>query len=195
MKKDFAYKIFDTVSKITLILLTVAALMLLFFLIQSKVNGRDPSINGYQMYMVMSGSMSPAVNTGSLVVVKPVDLEEIKPQDIITFRGEIERENITTHRVVEIHKEDKLFFRTRGDANEVEDPMPVSANQIIGKVILSIPYGGYVFHFARSQTGIITIFLLLIIFTFVELVKTLCAERKIDKAINQKKEVDTKEKG
>lgn len=194
MKKNAAYKATDLLTKVILTLLTLVALSLLFFLVQSRVSGRVPSVGGYQMYIVMSGSMSPAVNTGSLVIVKPVNPEDIRPKDIITFRGEIESENITTHRVVEIDKNPELFFKTRGDANEVDDPMPVSANQFIGKVVYSIPYAGYAFYFARSRNGIIALLGVLIAFISLELIRTLWAERKKDNAkIEKDEEVVVKE--
>lgn len=186
MKKSAAYKVTDLLTKVILTLFTLVALSLLFFLVQSRVSGRVPSVAGYQMYIVMSGSMSPAVKTGSLVIVKPMDPEEIRPKDIITFRSEIESENITTHRVVEIDKNVELFFKTRGDANEVEDPMPVNANQVIGKVVYSIPYAGYTFYFARSRNGIITILAVLITSISLELIRTLRAERKKNKQKTEK---------
>ncbi|WP_296971776.1 signal peptidase I [Tepidanaerobacter sp. EBM-38] len=194
MKMHVSYRIMDLLMKTILILLTLVALSLLFFLVQSKVSGRVPSIGGYQMYIVMSGSMNPAVKTGSLVIVKPLDPEEIRPKDIITFKSEIESENITTHRVVEIDKSAELFFRTRGDANEVDDPMPVSASQVIGKVVYSIPYAGFAFHFIRSQNGIITLLVVFIIFISAELIKTLWVERKKNKQkIEKNMEVVIKE--
>ncbi len=39
---------------------------------------------GYQMYTVLSGSMSPAIETGSIAVVKPVAPESIQVGDVIT---------------------------------------------------------------------------------------------------------------
>ncbi len=194
MKKSAVYKATDFLTKIILISLTFVALSLLFFLVQSKVSGRAPSVGGYQMYIVMSGSMSPAVKTGSIVIVKPMDPEEIKLRDIITFRGEIEGENITTHRVVEIDNNAEISFKTKGDANEVEDPMPVSGNQLIGRVVYSIPHVGYAFYFARSRNGVIALLVILIAYISLELVKNLWPGRKkIGENVEKDKGVGVKE--
>ena len=85
-------------------------------------------------YTVMSGSMSPALNPGDLIIVKKVDLEEIDIGDMVTVKP---KEFIYTHRVVE-KINGKL--RLKGDANEDPDPNLVEPSQIIGKVILVFPF-------------------------------------------------------
>ncbi|MGB4126381.1 MAG: signal peptidase I, partial [Dethiobacteria bacterium] len=81
------------------ILLIAMVLLLAFFLLQSRLTGTEPSIVGHKIYIVMSGSMEPAVKMGGVVVVQPLPAEEVQPGDIITFRGENSR-SLTTHRVV-----------------------------------------------------------------------------------------------
>jgi signal peptidase len=45
------------------------------------------------------------------------------------------------HRIITITQEDgEFFFITKGDNNTSEDKTPVSEQQLIGKVILKIPY-------------------------------------------------------
>ncbi|MCJ7806848.1 MAG: signal peptidase I, partial [Clostridia bacterium] len=79
----------STFLKIAGNVLTASLLVLLitlsFFLIQSKINGGTPALAGYKMYVVLSGSMNPAFNTGSLVFVKSTDPVNITEGDIITF--------------------------------------------------------------------------------------------------------------
>lgn len=85
-------------------------------------------------YTVMSGSMSPALSPGDLVIVKgeePIDIG-----DMVTVES---GEFIFTHRVVEVLDGDR--FRLKGDANEEPDQGLVEASQIIGKVVLVIPFG------------------------------------------------------
>lgn len=181
MRKSAAYKIIDYLTTIIITLLVVTALISLFFLIQSRIRGQTPSLGGYQMYVVMSGSMSPAVETGSLVFVKPLDADEIKVQDIIVYRSTVDKNSTTTHRVVTKGWEDETVFTTKGDANQVRDPLPVGAHQLIGKVVFSVPYAGYLLYFAGPQKGKITLLGILLIFVSVELAKTLLGERKKEK--------------
>lgn len=101
---------------------------------------------GESSYMVMSGSMSPALRPGDLVIVKgeePIDIG-----DIVTVES---GEFTYTHRVVEKLEGD--MFRLKGDANEEPDPNPVEASQIVGKTVFIIPLGflyspfGYILSF------------------------------------------------
>jgi len=85
-------------------------------------------------YTVMSGSMSPALNPGDLIIVRRVDPEDIEVGDLVTVKSE---DVIFTHRVVE--KIDERF-RLKGDANEDPDPNLIEPSQIVGKVILVFPF-------------------------------------------------------
>jgi signal peptidase I len=136
-------------------LLLIIMVGLSFFLIQSRLGGGSPAIAGYQMYVVLSGSMNPAFNTGSLVFVKPTEPLEIAEGDIITFSSSGDATRLTTHRVVGLNMDDGLSFITRGDANNVNDPSPVPAENVVGRVTGSVPYIGYLFGFAQTRQGLI----------------------------------------
>ncbi len=126
-----------------------------FFLIQSRISGGSPAVAGYQMYVVLSGSMNPAFNTGSLVFVKPTEPTEIVEGDIITFSSSSDANRLTTHRVVGLNWDNGLSFITRGDANNVNDPSPVPSENVVGRVTGSVPYIGYLFGYAQTRQGLI----------------------------------------
>jgi signal peptidase I len=107
------------------------------------------------MYVVLSGSMNPTFDTGSLVFVKPTDPSAIAEGDIITFSSSGDASRLTTHRVVGINRENEINFITRGDANNVNDPNPVPAENLVGRVTGSVPYIGYLFGFAQTRQGLI----------------------------------------
>ena len=87
-------------------------------------------------YVVMSGSMEPTIPTGSIVVVDGRKKER-KPGDIITYRrGSV----VVTHRIVKKREEG---YCTKGDSNEEDDAGIVSEGQIIGNVIMVLPWIGY----------------------------------------------------
>lgn len=136
-----------------LLLLMMATLSI--FLIQSRISGGAPQVAGYQMYIVLSGSMNPEFDTGSLAFVKETPPEQIVVGDIITFRSSSGSDSLTTHRVVEVMREQGLQFVTRGDANNVNDPNPVPAENIVGRVTGSVPYLGYLFNFVQTRQGLI----------------------------------------
>lgn len=115
------------------------------------------STGSAHLLTVLSGSMSPAVNPGDVVVISNVNPDEIKVNDIITFKKD--DKFIFTHRIVEVKKENPVQFRTKGDANEEADAGFVTSEEVLGKVILTIPKLGYLRNFVRSFLG----FMLLIV--------------------------------
>ena len=56
---------------------------------------------GYDAYSVVSGSMEPAIPTGSLVYVQEAAPEDMEKDDVIAFYGAKDSNAIITHRVVE----------------------------------------------------------------------------------------------
>ena len=136
-------------------ILLVLMLTLSFFLVQGRYTGGVPEVFGHKLYVVLSGSMNPAFDTGSLVLVRHTEPELIEKGDIITFSSGAGGGTPTTHRVVDIQNDGDLAFVTRGDANNVNDPNPVPAEQVIGRVRGFLPYLGYLMGFARTRTGMI----------------------------------------
>lgn len=114
-----------------------------------------PIDNNYSLKMVLSGSMNPAVKTGSIVMVKPA--QDYKIGDIISFNLGKEERDLTTHRIV---GEKEQGFITQGDANNVADTNSVKKEQILGKVVLTVPYAAYAANFARSKFGLIILILI-----------------------------------
>ena len=102
-----------------------------------------PKAFGFQMYTVISGSMEPAIPTGSLVYVRYEEPDTIVKDDVIAFYSNNADGSIITHRVVS-------KFITKGDANEEKDMNPIPYNNYIGKVKLSVPVVGGI---AQAATG------------------------------------------
>lgn len=135
----------------------VIAIVFIFMVISILNN---VGLLGYKFYDVLTGSMSPTINPGSLIIVKEIDDEEIKEGDIITFKGS-STSNLTTHRVVEIiEKNNNIKFQTKGDANDVLDPMLIDGNLLAGKVVFDIPYMGKVMSFINQYRVVIVILII-----------------------------------
>ncbi|MFB6123958.1 MAG: signal peptidase I [Haloferacaceae archaeon] len=115
------------------------------------------TVGADESYVVLTGSMTPAIDPGDVVIVTAADPATIRVDDVITYqrgRGEIP----VTHRVVEVMDgEDGLSFQTRGDANEDADAAPVPAANVVGVVTLTIPYVGHVVSFVNSQYGFLAL--------------------------------------
>lgn len=143
-------------------------------------------IDGYNFYVVMSGSMEPAVKTGSIVGVKEED--EYKLDDIITVKMENDPSQTYTHRIIEV-KDDS--YRTKGDANDTADGDPAFKENVIGKVFANIPYIGYVVNFAKQPTGFILMVILptiIIVALEINSIKDTISETVKKKQLNSTKE-------
>ncbi len=110
---------------------------------------------GLQVFTVLSGSMEPTYHTGSLIYVKKVDPYTIREGDPITFL--LDENTVATHRVVEVIPDEEdstvVRFRTKGDANDVEDGSLVHYKNVIGTPVFSIPYLGYVANYIQNPPG------------------------------------------
>jgi signal peptidase len=107
---------------------------------------------GDDSYVVLSGSMEPAIGTGDSVVVRSVDPETVEVGDVVTVRTGDGAP--TTHRVVErLDTGEGPQFRTKGDANAEPDGEPVAASRILGTVVLTIPLVGYVLEALGTPFG------------------------------------------
>lgn len=154
--RKWAVRILKVIGNIVFAFFMLLAVFLLFCLAQSKITGGAPKIAGHYALVVLSGSMSPTFDTGSVVFVKPVSADEIQKGDVITFRGFAGSDAFTTHRVVEIHQAaDGPTFTTKGDANRTDDPDPTPGRDLIGKAGFSIPFLGYFMNFSQTRYGLL----------------------------------------
>lgn len=134
-------KIWNTITTLLVILVIALALLL-----------AGARIFGLQVYTVLSGSMEPAYQTGSLIYVRPVEPEGITVGEPITF---VLNESLTvaTHRVIEIDAQNQRFY-TKGDANDAADGAPVHFKNLIGTPIFTIPYLGYIANYVQHPPGL-----------------------------------------
>lgn len=134
-------KIWDKVTTALVVLVVISAV----FLMGSR-------LLGYQVYNVVSPSMTPTFCVGDLIYVKTVDPDAVKVGDPITFVLN-EELVVATHRVVRIDTENRHFY-TKGDANETADIAPVHFNNLIGIPQFSIPLLGYVSDYIQHPPGL-----------------------------------------
>jgi len=109
-------------------------------------------------YTVMSGSMSPTLKPGDLILVKQTSPAAVEMDDIVTVKYET---RVFTHRVFEKKFEDGIYlFKTKGDANEDPDPSWWNASQIMGKTVFVIPLGHLYSPYGYTLSFLVPCFLL-----------------------------------
>lgn len=136
-------------------ILIFIVMMIGIVFIQSKMNpNKTPSILGYKPFIVLSGSMETEIYKGDLVVVKNVDAETLKKNDVIAFRDN--EDYVVTHRIVEVINENgKLKFITKGDNNNTNDFDYVEISDVEGVYKFKIPDLGNVLLFLQKPTTLI----------------------------------------
>jgi signal peptidase len=106
-----------------------------------------------ELYVVRSGSMTPALPVGSVVFVRHTAAADVLVGDVITFRGE--NDTVITHRVVAQPTDTTAAFQTKGDASDAVDPFTVPAERIIGEAELVVPVAGAVLLMLGTTVGVI----------------------------------------
>ena len=116
-------------------------------------------VGGDDTYIVTSGSMSPTIETGDVIVTQDISPGEIETGDVVTFHdGSSADSGYVTHRVVDIVDEDgERYFELQGDANDNPDEGLVPAEYAQGDLHWHIPYLGYLLLFARSSLGLLVL--------------------------------------
>lgn len=127
-------KVFEIIKKIIvnliIFILGIIAIISIWGFIQLDVQHKEYiNIFGYSVLSTETGSMSPTIEKGDIVIIKIGD--EIKENDIITYK----KENVLiTHRIVKIEGDSII---AKGDYNNTEDD-PIKKDEIIGKTVLII---------------------------------------------------------
>jgi len=137
-------------------ILNVLSLVLLIALVVPFVIYGAPGVIGAEYsFVVLTGSMAPAIDPGDVVVVADRDPATIERGDVITFvRGT--EETPVTHRVVGVDETDAgVSFETKGDANSDVDASPVPAANVLGVVIMTIPFLGYAVQAVSAPIGFV----------------------------------------
>ena len=123
-----AKKIISKTITIFLAIFTFLVMSLAIYnFISVKIFNKDyPNLFGYTFFEIVSGSMSPTIEKGDMILVK-LD-SEYNVGDIVSYK---DNDSIITHRIVE--KNDS-YYVTKGDANNTLDN-PIKEEQIIGKTV------------------------------------------------------------
>ncbi|OGM38597.1 signal peptidase I, partial [Candidatus Woesebacteria bacterium RIFCSPHIGHO2_12_FULL_40_20] len=129
-------------------------------------------------YIVQSGSMEPAIKTGSIVISSPAPI--YSPGEVVTYRQTPGSKTLITHRIEARFFPEGLdkdpVYLTSGDANEDFDTNKVTQDQVVGKVVVILPYFGYLANFAKQPFGFILLVIVPATIVIYEELKTVFQE-------------------
>ena len=138
-----------------------------------------PKVIGGQALTVETGSMTPTLPVGSIVVERPADPGTLRVGDIATYRL-ASGGGLVTHRIVAISAKAHEFM-FRGDANPVADPEPVPASAIAGRVWFTVPYAGWI----RARIGRSTTVLIVLAVVAAERLQRRAVHPRVARAIEE----------
>lgn len=155
-------KIFDVLCWVVIAVLVISVIIS----VVSRFMGTNPSLFGYSVFRVSSGSMSPELEVGDVILGKSVDDPmNIKVGDIVTYKGSGELSGkLITHKVIVAPEEvdGEIMLQTKGVANEIADS-PINADRVVSVVISELKFLESFYNFFFSPWGLLAIIALIII--------------------------------
>lgn len=192
MKKNKVFRIIKLIKNVicwTLIAVLVFTLVVFFM---SRINGSTPSVFGYSIFRVSSGSMEPELMVGDIILDKTVDNpEDLKVGDVITFKSSDYGDLLVTHKVIKAPYEEngKLMLQTKGIANEVEDK-PISVDNVKGIMICKVDYLDTVYNVFLSPWGLLILIALIVIIFFDEIITIVKILTNNDKSVKEADDIN-----
>ena len=131
----------------------------------SCMNKIEPiTILGCRAYIIISNSMEPIIKKGDIVITKAAKAEDIKVNDIITYK---KKDETITHRIINIENNGKeIMYTTKGDNNNIEDIERILYNDIEGKYIIKIPLLGKILLILENKIVFLILVLIVLILYF-----------------------------
>lgn len=133
MKKETLKRIWNGVFYLAVVMIAAVLATGLFF-----PNSYSKFFKS-RMYVVVSGSMEPVINTYDGIVVSKISYDELNVGDIITFRYDLNddgTDEFITHYVADISSQG---IRTKPAVSEDWDRWTLDESMIVGRVEYHIP--------------------------------------------------------
>ena len=162
--------------EIVVSIIVVLAILITIMSLTSKNENGLPKLFGYYIQTVESESMSGTFEKGDIIISKAVKADEIKVNDVISFKSLYQNQPIIiTHRVIEIEKNESgiTLFTTWGDNKKVATAPDENIPE--GDVIArytgkKIPGMGKVSNYVKTKHGfLICVLIPLFLFLFWQL--------------------------
>ncbi|MGF7532616.1 signal peptidase I [Bacillus mexicanus] len=184
------------INNILYVVILTLIIVLTLVVISTRSSGGEPAIFGYTLKSVMSGSMEPEFNTGSLILVKEItDVKELQKGDVITFMQNAN--TAVTHRIIDMTKQgDHLLFKTKGDNNAAADSALVPDENVRAQYTgFQLPYAGYMLYFASQPIGTAVLLIvpgvMLLVYAFVTISNAIREVERKTKALETEEKDST----
>lgn len=153
---------------------------LILIAILGAILGRLIPLTGRETLIIGGASMEPEIHLGAAIVIEPVRPDQLAVGDIVSLRSGEGLKSIFTHRITRIvNRSDGVWIETKGDANRIVDPSITPASDVIGRVVLNVPFGGFLLKLLSVPSGVaLMVCLAGVLLTATWLVETAEVERR-----------------
>ena len=139
----------QVLSAIAMVLISAVAVLAIVVAVASHFSPAGQyTVFGHPVMTVLSGSMTPVIRTGDVIVddqVTAAQAEHLQVGQIVSFREAAGSTTIITHRIIAVHDTNgQVSYVTKGDANNAADTPARPASDVVGVFSHDIPRGGYI---------------------------------------------------
>jgi signal peptidase len=129
-----------------IVVVAIVAVLGLPSLVAPQRDGDGPrAVGGHSLLVVLSGSMSPTIEAGDLLVdqtLSPAEASTLPVGQVVTVRR---NDALVTHRITDVvHSGGRVSYVTKGDANASADGQAVLPDEVVGTVRFRVPLLGSV---------------------------------------------------
>jgi len=157
-KSGTGSRILTVIGTVLCVILIPILIINCVLIVKSFVSDEVPSVAGTMPLIVLTDSMYPVIESGDLIICHKEEPENIQVNDVISFFDPAGKgSTIVTHRVIEVTEKDgQLAWRTKGDNNNTEDRLPVTADKLVAVYEgTRLPGIGNVALFMQTTPGLI----------------------------------------
>ena len=173
---------------VLLIIFAFCGSFIIYFVLQFSLNSQTPIV------VVVSGSMTPTINKGDILFVQGRDPSLIQNGSIVGKEGDIivfdayglwasAPLDPIVHRVIDKWYDNgtlSWYFTTKGDANSLPDPIPISGDRVIGVVVGGIPFIGWI-KIVLTESGLLIPLLIIVsVLLIISIVRDFIKEEEKD---------------
>lgn len=139
-------------------------LIFLLFVTIYNLTGKTFFIGNRTILWVKTGSMEPAIEEKSYILVEKADVKNLKVGDVITFYSPdpVLKGQYNTHRIIEIIGDNDAFI-TKGDNNPGQDQYSVKADMVVARYVRNLSFLTMLGRFLMEPIGLIAILMLIVI--------------------------------
>ncbi|HEX8096042.1 signal peptidase I [Jatrophihabitans sp.] len=104
-----------------------------------------PRLLHYRTATMLTASMSPAIESGDVIIDTPLALGDVRVGQVLTYHIPVDDHRVVSHRVIEVQRPGPgiVNIRTQGDANSAPDPWIATLNgKMVWQVRTVVPKAG-----------------------------------------------------